>query len=118
MRELGFDRKSVVPRFRTLAGAGSWYTRPADVSAYSAMQVMAWRSAGCGTTPAVSIQPQVSDNLDVWVDSGSALTPAADSESTGSVDLDRKWLRFKLTVTGTNPLVSLCVDADFVPRHP
>lgn len=110
-------RRSIVSRFRTLAGAATWRTRPIDVSAFASMQVMAWRSAGCGTNPTLSIQPEMSDDLDVWVNAGSAISPAADTESTATVELSRRWLRFGLSVAGTSPVLSLCVDADFVPRH-
>lgn len=109
----------LLPRFSTFVGTGagtSVKTRPVDVGRYAAATFVAWRGAAIGTNPALSIQLEQSADLTIWSNLGSVLTPAANDEDTESVTLTQRWLRAKISVTGTSPAVTCWLTGDFTAR--
>jgi hypothetical protein len=112
---LEVEKVILVPRFTSFYGATTFLTVPVNVHDYASAGLVAWRSAGIGTSPVLSIQVQQSPDLDIWT-TLATITPTPD-ETTSSVEFTQEWLRLAVALTGVNPGFTCWVVGNFVPRR-
>jgi hypothetical protein len=106
----------VVPRFTTFAGERTFLTLPVPIRQFASAEVGAWRGAGIGSSPVLSMQFQISDDLDVWKDLTGAFDP--NGETHMGLSLEAAWLRLAVTLTGTDAAFTCWVVGDFATRTP
>lgn len=107
----------LVPRFSTFIGPTSgtpqtFYLPPMNVRQFANAQVVAWRGASWNGGSLQFVVEKSSD-MEHW-ETLTTLSPAADQETVGSLDLSAEWLRVSVVVTkgGTGWMVG-----DFVARE-
>lgn len=111
------EKLILIPRYSTFAGAGDYWMKPIPARRYATAIVAAWRSAGVGASVLASVAIEQSTDLQNWYSCGSSLSPSAGSETDGSFDFTADWFRVKVTIGGTDPLVTLWSVGDFVVRE-
>jgi len=108
----------VLPRLTTLVGAGTFETIGVDVSAFEGAIVHVWRGPLRGTSPAIGVAFEESDDQVVWTEceGGEAFTPAADTETMVELAFRHRHLRAVVTLAGANVAVSLFATGHLVSR--
>ncbi len=97
----------LLPRYTTYTGAHDFTTIGMEVTDYSKAIVNFWRGdlAGAGT---ISVTFQESTDQNTWstCSSGGPNSPTADTEFQYAPELNKRWFRIKVSVTGTDPYVT------------
>lgn len=100
----------LLPRYSTFSGATVFTTIGIDVSDYESAIVNVWRGNFIGTgPPTFGITLEESTDRDEWAACSGATAdydPGGATEGQLTAALKRRWLRAKVTITGTDPSVS------------
>lgn len=111
-------RVVLFPRPTAIWGTTAVSSEPFPAKDFCRAVVVAGARTGMGSTPAtVSVVMEQSADGVRWFSIGSALTPAANDEATGSFELDLEWMRATATVSGGSPGVTMWAVAGMVPRE-
>jgi hypothetical protein len=101
-----------LPRFTTLVGATNFFTAPLDASRLGGVQFQVWRGPirSTGGQPSLQLLLEESLDADTWAMGGGS-SPAAIPILEGSAhffsySFRLRWFRLRLTLTGTNPMVT------------
>jgi len=92
----------MIPRFTTYVGQATYTSAPLDVNDYVAFTLTVWRGPLLGSGSTLSCVFEVSEDADVWSDSGISAITTANTSSSVSTTLTRRWLRVKVTLTGAD----------------
>lgn len=113
------DRIVFFQRHTPLVGTTPMYTPPMDVGAYVGGVLTAWQGTGLGggSAATVAFTAQQSPDLEVWLDSTSLAPPTADSEVSGSIAFQYRWMRLKAQVSGSDPGVACWLAGELVRRE-
>ena len=109
-------RLVLLPRFTTLVGAGTYYTKPVSIRPYGEAILSVWRGPDRGTSPTFNVVAQVSRDLASWANA-QTFSPSSSTESTATFDVDAEWMRLRLVVGGTDPSVTSWCVGEFVERE-
>lgn len=104
----------LVPQFSTFVGDDVFTTLPFDALMYSKGNVELWRGPLKGTmSPTFTFLIETSNDKSVWVPNlVGGYDPGANASESITFDIDRRWLRAKVVVTGTDPAVTCwCVGS-------
>ena len=95
-------------RFTSLVGANDFTTLPWAAAAYSTGTVRLWRGELQGTSsPTFRVYIETSSDRIVWVSQyAPGYDPGANQSVSITIDLAQRWLRAKVTLTGTDPAVT------------
>lgn len=102
------DRLVLLRRFTALVGANDFTTLPQDVAAYSTGTVRLWRGVLQGTSsPTFRVYIETSADGITWVSQyAPGYDPGANASVSITIDPAQRWLRAKVTLTGTDPAVT------------
>jgi hypothetical protein len=108
----------LIPRYATFAGDGTFTTIAMEVTEYTGALVNVWRGKLLGTTPTVSFVFEESTDQVSWTDctGGGAADPGEGLEAQYTPTLRKRWFRIKVTLTGTDPVVT-CWAVGFLERR-
>lgn len=107
------DKLILLPRFTTFAGATTFETPPMNVRAYGfALIDLALAGALGSPLAGLSVAVEESPDLGIWQLVGT-LAPGSATQ----VAFAFEWMRLKVTVTGTDPVVSCWSVGNFVRRQ-
>jgi len=97
----------LLPRYTTYTGAHDFTTIGMEVTDYSKAIVNFWRGdlAGGGS---ITVTYEESTDQNSWstCTTGGPYNPSAGSEVQHQPELNKRWFRIKVTLTGTNPYVT------------
>jgi hypothetical protein len=109
----------LLPRFSTFVGSTTFTTHVLDVSAYSELQVTAWRGPAIGSGTIFGISTQESTDRENWPPCFGPQDddPGADTEVIYSWTLNMQWFRLQVMLVGTNPGVTCWVQGYLIKRE-
>jgi hypothetical protein len=99
----------LIPRYTTYAGAATdFITIGMDVTDYESATVSFWRGPFVGTGVAITINFEESMDQLTWTvcTGGPYLDPGAAIEGQFIPLISKRWFRIRVTVAGTNPVVT------------
>ena len=104
----------LVPRFTSYMGARDFISAPIDASRYHAGSLTIWRGALQGTSPEFKLYVQFSSDAheDNWIDFPLVsplqhwADPGANTAQTYGFGAINRWMRCKVTLSGTFPEVT------------
>jgi len=97
----------LLPRYSSLVSSHSFTTIGMEVSAYSKAIVNVWRGAVTNSGTFAVVFEESTDQL-TWTTctNGTGGDPGAGSEAQYVPELNKRWFRIKVTLSGTDPSVS------------
>jgi hypothetical protein len=108
----------LIPRYTTFSGATTFVSVGMDVTEFEKAIANVWRGplSGSGATFATSFEE--STDQDSWstCTNGSGGDPGANLEAQYSPELKKRWFRYKLVLTGTQPSVT-CWAVGFLEQR-
>lgn len=112
------DRLILLPRFSTLAGAGDFTTQAINVSAYEGADVSVWMGRMVGAGGSATATVQESTDQAVWVTcAGTSEVALSDnSEQTLTPTFARPWMRLKVNLAGTAPVMT-CYAVGYLEKR-
>ncbi len=98
----------MVPRFTTFAGATDFYTIAMDVTEYQTALLSLWRGPDvpAGATWSVTAQESTDQNSWSTCTGGGPTAVGASTEVQMSATLTRRWFRLKITIAGSDPVLT------------
>lgn len=107
------DRILLVPRYSSLAGAGTFYSAPILVRDYGQANFYFAKVAALGSPAALlEVVVEESPDLEIWESIGSPLTLDAPDVR----EFRFEWIRMRMTVGGADPGVTCWCIGEFVRR--
>lgn len=108
----------LVPRFSTYAGATEFVTIAMDVTQYQNAIVNAWRAVLLGTSPTFLMELQESSDQVNWTTctGGTGFDPGQTTEVQKNAELNKRWFRIKVILTGTG-VVATCWAVGFLEQR-
>jgi len=98
----------LLPRWTTFAGANTFVTVGLEVTDFDKAVVNVYVQPGAGTTPTFTVSFEESTDQDNWSacsgGTATAVTPSIETQFTPTIT--RRWFRIKVTLGGTNPVMS------------
>lgn len=100
----------MLPRYSCYSGATVFTTIPIDVSAYDSIILSAWRGDLVGTAFKLTVQESTDQSTATSWTTVSGISadsdPGEETEAKYTGTLTKRWLRLKLELTGTTPVVT------------
>jgi hypothetical protein len=108
----------LLPRFTTLAGAQAFYSLAIDITAYQQLDLTLWRGPLLGTSPTFAAFVYESLDREHWFEASGlqGVDPGTATETAYVWVLTRRWLHFRVELTGTSP-VATCWAAGFLSKR-
>jgi hypothetical protein len=99
----------LIPRYTSYVGenvaAEAFVTVPLDVSRFSLAVLTFWRGPLTGSGAGFSATFQTSHDADSWFNAAAAVT-SVDTCTKHEIALERRWLRVKIELSGTDAAIS------------
>ncbi len=101
----------LLPRYTTYAGADDYTTIGMDVTAFHKAIVNVWRGVDVASAGSVTFGANFEESTDQDNWTACSVTPAsstvtASSEVQFTVTITKRWFRIKVSVAGTDPVVT------------
>ena len=110
---------ALVPRYSSFFGPESYSTAPMNVEAYCKGTMTLWRGPLPGTTPTFLAYFEDSHDGLVWTPfNGSGEDPGENLAMVVRFDLQRRWLRVRVVLTGADSAVSCFAVGSLELRNP
>jgi len=111
---------ALLPRYSSFFGAAAYATAPMNVEAYCKGTMTLWRGPLPGTsTPTFKAYFEDSHDGVVWTPfNPSGEDPGEDVAMVVRFDLQRRWLRVRVVLGGTDPAVSCFAVGNLELRNP
>lgn len=109
----------IIPRFTTFAGASTFFSYALEVSEYSELQLTLWRAPLVGSGAVFQLSTQQSLNRSDWQSCPGSqdVDPGTNLESAYAWPLDTQWLRTKLVLSGSGPVVTCWAQGFLIRRE-
>ena len=110
---------ALVPRYSSYFGPESYATAPMNVEAYCKGTIALWRGPMPGTDPEFTAFFEDSHDGVVWTPfDAEGEDPGEDEAVVVRFDLQRRWLRVRIVLAGTDSAVSCFVVGNLELRNP
>ncbi|MGQ0614159.1 MAG: hypothetical protein ACT4PV_10525 [Planctomycetaceae bacterium] len=110
---------TLIPRYTTYAGAGSFMTLPMDVSPFELATVNVWAGTVVGSSTSLEMRFEESTDQVIWATctGGGTFTPTSGQETPKSITLNRRYFRAVVTLGGTNVGVTCYMIGYLIARQ-
>lgn len=109
----------LIPRFTTYAGASTFFSYALEVGAYSELTLTAWRAPLVGSGAVFQLSVEESLDRTEWQDCAGSqdVDPGTNVEAPYAWPLTQRWMRTRLVLAGSSPVVTCWAQGFLIRRE-